>query len=163
MNIYSLDDTTVILDLAHNEAGLDALLEVMNGLRAPGGRTLLGLGTAGDRTDEIVHNLGEVAARDADVVVIVHKKEYLRGRDPEDLNAIYREGAAKVGVSEIPAYDSELDGLQALVARAAPGDVVAVMCHQDRELVDQWLVDRGATVDTPEVLRDKVLLATNAP
>src|SRR6185436_10415699 len=57
MNIYSLHDTTVIVDLAHNEAGLDALIEVMNGLRGPGARTLLGLGTAGDRTDDLVTSL----------------------------------------------------------------------------------------------------------
>ena len=159
MNIYSLKDATVILDLAHNEAGLDALIEVMDGLRASGGRTLLGLGTAGDRTDEIVRSLGEVAARDADVVVIVHKQDYLRGRDQDELSAIYREGAEKVGVRDIPAYDSELDGLQALLARAVPGDVVGVMCHQDREQIDEWLVGQGATVDTPDVLRDKVTLA----
>ena len=45
------------------------------------------------------------------------------------------------------------------MARAVPGDVVAVMCHQDRELLDEWLVGQGATVDTPDVLRDKVMLA----
>jgi cyanophycin synthetase len=65
-----------------------------------------------------------------------------------------------VGVREVPAYDSELAGLEALVARAVPGDVVGMMCHQDRELLDAWLVEHGATVDTPEVLRDKVLLAS---
>ena len=117
------------------------------------------LGTAGDRTDEIVRSLGEMAARDADVVVIVHKQDYLRGRDKDELSALYREGAAKVGVGDIPAYDSELDGLEALLARAVPGDVVAVMCHQDREQLDEWLVGQGATVDTPDVLRDKVMLA----
>jgi cyanophycin synthetase len=160
MNIYSLKDATVIVDLAHNEAGLEALLEVMRGLCRPGGRTLLALGTAGDRTDEIVGSLGEIAARDADVVVIVHKLAYLRGRDQDEMTAIYREAAARVGVHDVPAYDSELEGLEALVARAAPGDVVAVMCHQDREQLDSWLVDQGATVDPPDVLRDKVLLAS---
>ncbi len=106
-----------------------------------------------------MRSLGEMAARDADVVVIVHKQDYLRGRDQDELSAIYREGAEKVGVRDIPAYDSELDGLEALLARAVPGDVVAVMCHQDREQLDEWLVGQGATVDTPDVLRDKVMLA----
>jgi cyanophycin synthetase len=161
MNIYSLRGATVIVDLAHNEAGLDALLEVMRGLCPPGSRTLLALGTAGDRTDDIVRALGEVGARDADVVVIVHKQAYLRGRPMAELAGLYREGAALVGVSEIPDYPSELEGLQALVERAVPGDVVAVMCHQDRALLDEWLTGQGATVDTPEVLRDKVVLASD--
>ncbi len=162
MNIYTLGDVTVVIDLAHNEAGLAALIEVMNGLRQPGGRTLLAVGTAGDRTDELVRSLGEIAARDADVVAIVHKADYLRGRDIDEMTAIYRAGAATVGVQDVPAYDSELAGLEALVARADPGDVVAVMCHQDRVELAEWLAERRATVDTPDVLRDKVLLATPA-
>jgi cyanophycin synthetase len=159
MNIYSLGDVTVVIDLAHNEAGLEALIEVMQGLCQPGGRTLLGLGTAGDRTDEIVSALGELAARDCDAVVIVHKERYLRGREIDELDALYRAGAARVGVDEVPSYRSELDGLQALVARAHPGDVVAVMCHADRPLLDEWLTDQGASVDSPRVIRDKALLA----
>ncbi len=162
MNVYSLGDVTVVVDLAHNEAGLDALLEIMRGLRPPGGRLRLALGTAGDRTDELLAALGELAARDADDVVIVHKQRYLRGRDPAELTAIYRAGAALVGVPDLPAYDSELAGLQALLARADPGDVLAVMTHQDRELVDGWLRDRGASVDAPAVLRHKVLAAGHA-
>jgi cyanophycin synthetase len=161
MNIYSLRGVTIVIDLAHNEAWLQALLEVMRGLCPPGGRTLLALGTAGDRTDDILRGLGELGARDADVVVIVHKDAYLRGRPMAELADLYREGAALVGVDEVPDYPSELEGLQALLGRAVPGDVVAVMCHQDRVLVDGWLVDEGATVDTPDVLRDKVLLAAH--
>jgi cyanophycin synthetase len=158
MNIYSLGDVTVVVDLAHNEAGLDALLEVMRGLTSGGGRTLLALGTAGDRTDEIVQALGEIAARDSDVVAIVHKQRYLRGREMAELDWLYRRGAAHVGVFEVPSFETELAGLEALVTRAAPGDVVAVMCHQDREEIDEWLRQHGATVDTPEIIRDKVTL-----
>ena len=36
MNFFTLDDVTVVIDLAHNEAGLEALLEIMNGVRRPG-------------------------------------------------------------------------------------------------------------------------------
>jgi cyanophycin synthetase len=119
------------------------------------------MGTAGDRTDDLLRSLGEIGARDTDGMAIVHKQEYLRGRDMEELNVIYRDGAARVGVTEVPSYDSELDGLQALFTCAAPGDVVGVMCHQDRTELDAWLSDQGASVDTPQVLRDKVLLASS--
>ena len=65
MNTYTLPveggDATVVVDLAHNEAGLEALLDVARGLVAPGGRVHLALGTAGDRTDEILQALGEIA------------------------------------------------------------------------------------------------------
>jgi cyanophycin synthetase len=36
MNVYDLAGVTVVVDLAHNEAGLQALVEVAAGLRAPG-------------------------------------------------------------------------------------------------------------------------------
>ncbi len=35
MNFFSRDDVSVVIDLAHNEAGLEALLEIMNGVRRP--------------------------------------------------------------------------------------------------------------------------------
>jgi len=159
MNVYSLRDVTVIIDLAHNEAGLDALLEVMDGIRSPGSRTLLGLGTAGDRSDDLVRGLGEIGARGADVVMIVHKQTYLRGRDAAELDRLYREGARSVNVTEVPSYASELEGLEALMSRACSSDVVAVMCHQDRQILDGWLREQGATVDTHETLRHKVLAA----
>jgi cyanophycin synthetase len=159
MNIYSLGAITVVVDLAHNESGLDALLEIMRGLCALGARTLLAVGTAGDRSDELLRNLGAIGARGSDVMVIVHKLRYLRGRGEDEITALYRAGAAEVGVEEVPAYESELAGLAALVERARKRDVVGVMCHQDRVEVDRWLRDHGGSVDSPDVLRDKVILA----
>ncbi len=156
MNVYSLGDVTVVVDLAHNEAGLEALIEIMNGLRPPGAHRLLALGTAGDRTDEIVEALAEVGARDSDTMVIVHKLRYLRGRDRNELDHTYRRGAARVGVTDVVSYDSELAALRALVAAAEPGDVIAIMTHQDRVQLHDWLTGRGATVDSPDVLRTKV-------
>lgn len=159
MNIYSLGEVTVVVDLAHNESGLDALLEIMNGLLAPGARILLAMGTAGDRSDELLQSLGAIAARGSDVLVIVHKLSYLRGRTTDELDRLYRAGAAEVGVEEVPSFDTEIAGLTALVGRSRPRDVIGLMCHQDRTEVDEWLRDQGGSPDSPAVLRDKVLLA----
>ncbi|ADB32767.1 Mur ligase middle domain protein [Kribbella flavida DSM 17836] len=156
MNMYSLRDFTVVIDLAHNEAGLEALLEIMNGVRRPGGRLLLALGSPGDRSDEMVSAMGAIGARGADRVVIGHKDTYLRGRPSAELDAVFREGTSSVGVDDVPSYPTELDAAKALVAEAGPGDVVAVMSLQDRASLDAWLQDEGATVDTPETLKSKV-------
>jgi cyanophycin synthetase len=61
MNILDLDGRAVIVDMAHNEASLLALLEVARGLRLPGGRVHALVGTAGDRSDELIRSLGELA------------------------------------------------------------------------------------------------------
>ena len=159
MNTYDLGGVTVVVDLAHNEAGVTALLEVLAGLRSPGAAVRLVVGTPGDRTDDIIRGVGELAARGADQIVIAHKEHYLRGRDADELAALLQEGAAAVGVLDVPVCPTELAGLQALVAQAEAGDTVGVMCHAERGEVDSWLRSAGATVDGPGQIRAKVLAA----
>ena len=160
MNFFSIGDVSVVIDLAHNEAGLEALLEIMNGVRRPGARLLLALGAVGDRQDDLLEKLGEIGARDSDVMVIAHKERYLRGRDVKELDDLMRAGAARVGVTELESYPTEVSGLAALVEQAQPGDVVALMCHAERESVYDWLAAHGGTADSPEVLGDKVRAAS---
>jgi cyanophycin synthetase len=159
MNFFSRDGVSVVVDLAHNEAGLEALLEIMAGVRRPGARLLLGLGAVGDRQDALVDALGERGARDADVVVVAHKARYLRGRTTDELDALLRAGAARVGVADVPSYPTEVAGLEALVVQARPGDVVGLMCHEDRQGVYDWLSRAGFGADGPEALRAKVVAA----
>jgi cyanophycin synthetase len=149
----------VVVDLAHNEAGLEALLEVMAGVRRPGGRLLLGLGAVGDRTDELIGRLGEIGGMRADLLAIGHKERYLRGRTLEELERLLRDGAERVGVTDVPAYPTEVDCLAALVARARDGDVVGLMCHAQREEVYDWIAQHGGTGDAPARLADKVRAA----
>lgn len=160
MNVFSLGKVTVVVDLAHNEAGLEALLEIMRGVRRPGARLLLGLGAVGDRQDDLLERLGEIAGRDADVVAIGHKERYLRGRTVEDLEGLLRAGAARVGMADVPAYPTEVDSLAALVERARPGDVVGLMCHAERDQVYAWIAGHGGSADSPETLSDKVRVAS---
>lgn len=163
LNVFSLPvaggTVTVIIDLAHNESGLDALLDVAHGLRAPGSLVRLGLGTAGDRSDELLQALGSIAGRRADHVVIMHKEQYLRGRTLDDMRAQLSAGLAEVGVADVAVHPDELAGLQALTTAASAGDVVAIMCHADRELLDAWLTGQGAAADGPADIRAKVVSA----
>ncbi|MEX0709776.1 MAG: Mur ligase family protein [Chloroflexota bacterium] len=148
LNLYERDGRLAIVDFAHNEAGLAGLVEVSRSLAtAPGrhvkgrtrGRVRLAVGTAGDRTDEILHNLGVIAAG-ADDVVICEKRHYLRGRDLEGMNAILRAGIAEGGYTgSVESHPTELAALQALLARARRGDVVAVMAHVERDDIFTWL------------------------
>ena len=160
MNFFSMPDgVSVVMDLAHNEAGLEALLEIMNGVRRHGCRLLLGLGAVGDRTDELIETLGEIGARDSDVIAIGHKARYLRGRTTEELEELMRAGAARVGVTDVPAYPTEVACLAALVDLAAPGDVVGLMCHAERQEAYDWIAEHGGTPDSPKTLREKVRAA----
>ena len=164
LNTYTVpladgDSVTVILDLAHNEAGLEALLEVAHGLTAPGGRVHLGLGATGDRPDEAIEGLGEIAGKGADRIVLAHKRKYLRGRTVEDIDGHLRAGLARVGVVEAESFDSEVEGIEALMHLVSDGDVVALMCHYQRAEVAAWLAGLGGTADDSRTIRRKVVAA----
>lgn len=139
LNMYDHDGVIVILDLAHNEEGLQALLHVAAGLRAEGAQIHTILGTAGDRTDEVLVSLGEIAARGSDTVLIAQKRRYLRGRDPGEMVRLLLDGLARGGRGGAPVYEDEMSALVAAVNGARPGDVVAFMCHAQRDVADAWL------------------------
>jgi cyanophycin synthetase len=166
MNIWTvplggaIDATaSVVVDLAHNEAGLEALLEIMNGIRRSGARLLLGVGTAGDRGDEVFVRLGELAGLAADLVAIVQKPGYLRGRSTEQVAALVRDGLAHAGVLDAPEFAGEVDGCAWLVGQARTGDVLGVMAHEQREQLDAWLTEHGGVRDDPAALKAKVQAA----
>jgi cyanophycin synthetase len=145
LNLFERRGVLALVDFAHNEAGLAGLLEVCRALAARrGGSVRLALGTAGDRTDEILHRLGELAGAGADEVVIAEKERYLRGRDLAAMNAIFRAGIAAGGYPrEVPAYPTERQALARLLARSSPGDVAAVMSHAERAEIFAWLRAEG--------------------
>jgi cyanophycin synthetase len=148
---------TVIIDLAHNEDGLVALLDVADGLRAPGGRVLVSAGMVGDRTDAQIESIGEIAGRRADLVALAHKETYLRGRTVEEIDALLDTGLAHVGVVPLGPYSTEVESVEALAERSADGDVIAVMCHAQRSEMYAWVAERGGTPDDAERVRAKVL------
>jgi cyanophycin synthetase len=152
LNLFERRGLLVVVDFAHNEAGLAGLLEVCRKLvtasarasRHGRGKVRLGIGTAGDRTDEILHSLGLIAGAGADDVIIAEKRHYLRGRDLDEMNEIMRAGVAEAGyVGPVKAYATEVEALEALVSRAHRGDVVAVMTHAERGEVFAWLEAEG--------------------
>jgi cyanophycin synthetase len=152
LNVFERSGTFAIVDFAHNEAGLTGLMDVARGL-AGGRRVRLAMGTAGDRTDEILHRLGVVAGA-ADDLVIAEKEHYLRGRDLEEMNELLRAGARAGGYrGEIPSTGSELAALQQLLGRARRGDVCVVMAHVERNELFDWLKANEFAPMAPDRLR----------
>ncbi len=154
MNLWDVDGCVVALDLAHNEDGLTALLTVVHGLRVPGARIVTVLGAAGDRLDAQLVELGHLARHGSDDVVIATKDGYLRGRTADEMIALFRAGAG-----DVPAYDDEVTALTAALIGRKPGDVVALMCHQDRAACENVLRAAGAARMTAHQVRDRVLAA----
>jgi cyanophycin synthetase len=78
-NVINVHGRTVVVDYAHNPAGLKALFETVNLLKK--GRIITVGSAAGDRQDQTIHEMGRIIGTYSDTFVI--KEDYnLRGRNP---------------------------------------------------------------------------------
>jgi len=155
-NLFEVDGRVVVIDYAHNEDGMRGLIEICQGLRAPGGRIFLAFGSAGDRTNAILHRLGYTAARGPDRVAIAHLHRYLRGRDPQDLADRLQAGLSDGGKPSAPVFQTELEALEWMLGESAPNDVIAITALAQRPEVFQYLRDRGGAPVGPPRIRELV-------
>ncbi len=110
-----------IVDYAHTPDGLDQLLTAAREL-AVGGRVVLVFGAGGDRDPSKRPEMGEVAARLADVVVLTTDNP--RSEDPAAI--ISQVQAAMVDPRDLRIEPDRRAAIALAVAEAAPGDVVLV-------------------------------------
>ncbi|MGH2675087.1 MAG: Mur ligase family protein [Actinomycetota bacterium] len=161
-NLFELDRRIVVIDYAHNEAGMHGLVEICRGLRAPGAKVWIAYGSAGDRSEEIMHALGYVAARRADHVAVVELHRYLRGRDPGDVVERLRAGALDGGAARVPDFPDEISGLRWMLDRSGETDVLAITALAQRREIFDMLMERGAQRVTPSRCRQLVRRARGA-
>jgi len=160
LNLFRLGAKVVIVDFAHNEAGVGAVLDVAQGIAAgAAGRaapiTAI-IGTAGDRPDDTLRGIGRIAAERAQRVAIKQTLKYLRGRTAESVVGELLVGVVAGGgtAESVPIYGSETEALQAELNGAAGAGahggrsdaprVVVLMCHEDRDGVFELLAKLGA-------------------
>ncbi|MDQ3695640.1 MAG: Mur ligase family protein [Chloroflexota bacterium] len=129
---YEVNGATVILDYAHNVVGLTHLLELAARYRTGTGRLIAIIGTAGDRTDEVLREMGRVAATASDLVLVKETHRYLRGRaSPAEMNAAFVDGIVAAGDTPYEIIESELGALERALHDLHPGDVIAMMCIEE--------------------------------
>jgi cyanophycin synthetase len=158
-NLYELDERVVVIDYAHNEAGMRGMLEICRGLVRPSGEVWVAFCAAGDRTNDILHGLGYLAARGADHVVIAELLDYLRGRKREDLVERLRVGAIDGGAKEVPVFEDEMHALERMLAASRPGDVVGVAALGQRAEIFRAMREWGAARAGPERVRQLVRIS----
>ena len=174
LNLFRVGQRVVIVDFAHNEAGISAVLDVAEGIAGgAAGRaapiTVI-VGTAGDRPDDTLRGIGKIAAERAQRVAIKETLKYLRGRSRSSVVGEIMAGINAGGVKRdaVPVYESETDALRAELngtGAAAGGNgarpdsprVIVLMCHEDRDGVFDFLKSVGARpVDVASELTELV-------
>ena len=145
LNVYELNGVTVVLDYAHNEAGLSHLLKLARGLAGERGSVRMIVGAAGDRTDESITELARMAGAQADAVYLRETARYLRGRaDNNALSQLYLNGLKLANREPVGIFPSEFEAVLEAIADSSAGDVVAAMAYEQPEVSRAWLVEQGA-------------------
>lgn len=144
-NLWTLGGVRVLLDFAHNVAGVRAVLELVRALQCDGALTLV-TAQAGDRTDEALREITRALYDGGPTHVILRElSTHLRGRAPGELRALMRDELLRLGMppERVGAADSEVEALESALATARAGDVVLMLTHTERDSVRHFLIARG--------------------
>ncbi|MFO7172971.1 MAG: UDP-N-acetylmuramoyl-L-alanyl-D-glutamate--2,6-diaminopimelate ligase [Bacillota bacterium] len=117
-------DFTVVVDYAHTPDGFEKLLSSVQAVRRPGSRLILVFGSAGLRDRTKRPEMGRVAGRYGDILVLTEE-------DPrtEDPRAIMDEIAAGVDNPRCTIYriEDRLEAIETAIQLAQPGDMVLIL------------------------------------
>ena len=156
LNMVELHGVKVIIDYAHNPHGLAMAGDFVERLTAPGvngpepGHRIAVIASPGDRRDEDMRELGRVAARLFDSV-IVREDANKRGRQRGEIARNVMEGVERAPESRIQRAEIIIDegpAIDAALEQARPGDVVLLCVDKP---ADTWraLEARRAIPPTP--------------
>jgi cyanophycin synthetase len=155
LNLFDLNGVKVLIDYAHNPHGLKAVGEFVEQVtsESPTGSGIPGaaswsanlrvavVATPGDRREDDMRELGRVAARFFDEI-IVREDENPRGRRKGETAELVMEGVqeamrngARAGNAEIVL--DETDAVRRALDRSRPGDLVVVCADHASEVVGE--------------------------
>ena len=148
LNVFWVNGGTVIIDFAHNEAGLSNLLSFARNYVGDDGRLIAVIGTAGDRDNHSLRAIARCAMQNADIVVLKDSIHYLRGREPGEMVAEMRAAAVEVDRADVDLLESpdERRATFMMVEKLRPGDVLAVMSVEDYDSILSELSKIGEEV-----------------
>jgi len=136
LNLFELDRVRVLVDYAHNPAAMQALGDFVDHMTTGGDGWQANLrvgviATPGDRRDQDMRQVGRIAARYFDEI-IVREDHNPRGRQRGETAALVAEGirqsmrkGARCGAVDV--IVDEMEATRAALDRSRPGDLV-VLC-----------------------------------
>ena len=151
-----------VVDYSHKPAGVSGALQALRPLTP--GRLIIVLGCGGDRDRGKRPVMGEVAARDADVLIVTDDNP--RTEDPAEIRAAMLAGARSVpagSAADIREIGDRHTAIETAIGLARPGDTVLVagkghetgqqvgtvmLAFDDVSVVQQSLVRQGYSLTT---------------
>jgi cyanophycin synthetase len=144
-NLVQVAGATVIFDYGHNTSSLAAMLEALD--QFPNTRRTCIYSAAGDRRDEDMVRQGELLGGAFDRVIL-YEDHYLRGREPGQIIALFRQGIEKASRTEaVEEHQGWNKAIESALTTLQAGDLL--VCQAD-------VID-----DTVEYVRARLLGETN--
>lgn len=137
VNIYDEHPFRVVVDYGHNPAAVSAMCKAAVEL-GNGGRRICVIAAPGDRRDEDIREVARAAAGWCDLY-ICRRDDSLRGRGPEEVPQLLREGFLSAGVpaERIRVVPCEADAILAGLRAARPGDLLLLFADDLKRTWEQ--------------------------
>ena len=130
LNLYNFKEFQVLLDYAHNRAGLTALKKFTDSLNVS--KKVGIISGIGDRREEDNYEIGKIAAQMFDEVIIRSDKD-LRGQLEDDLMTMVKNGIKSVNENHPYKIISDESEALAYAIKSAEKDSLVVLCCDDIE------------------------------
>ena len=149
LNFIEVGTVTVLMDYAHNPAGFKGLTKFISKL--PNKYRTVVMNVPGDRRDDDIREMGEIAGEAFDRIVI-RAGHYLRGRDAGDIAKLIQEGITRSGKEpQVRIIPESRDAIQHAIKYARKGELVVTLADivpddiaHVQEIRDKLLEDEKA-------------------
>jgi cyanophycin synthetase len=127
MNIYDEHPFKVILDYAHNAAAVKAICDLVDRFDVEG-RKIIVLAAPGDRRDEDIRDIAEIAAGHFDHY-ICRRDDNTRGRDGDEIPVMLKDKLLEedIHIDAIEVIPDEQEATRRALEMANTGDLVLVL------------------------------------
>ena len=149
MNIFDDHPFRVIMDYAHNPAAVRAMCDVVDRFEVEG-RRLVVLSAPGDRRDQDIEEIADIAAGHFDHF-ICRCDDHRRGRGPDEVAQMLKSRLLQQGVAEdrIDIVPAEETAVEHALKMAAPGDLVLILADQVKRSWKQIIYFKPGQTDSP--------------
>ncbi|MBX3244553.1 MAG: cyanophycin synthetase [Acidobacteria bacterium] len=125
LNFIEVGHVTVLMDYAHNPAGFRGLSSFVGKL--PNKYRTVVINVPGDRRDEDIREMGQIAGENFDRIVI-RTGHYLRGRDSKEIAGLIQEGIAASGNEpQVRVIPESRDAIQHAIKYGRKGELVVTL------------------------------------
>ncbi|MBC8045545.1 MAG: cyanophycin synthetase [Fimbriimonadaceae bacterium] len=134
MNVFKFKNFEVLVDFAHNPDGFEAISKYLE--KIPMHPKVGLIAATGDRRDDDIRELGRIAARTFDQIVIRQDK-HLRGRTDMEIMNLLKEGIHEIKSDmDVVCINPEAESIKYVVDNAKKGSHITILSDVIAEALD---------------------------